>query len=76
MGIARLATHIKPYASRYEPEAPDSTRKAVIDGPALAYHAYELTARAISETDQVSYNAVNITAINFLRELADRNIQM
>jgi hypothetical protein len=76
MGIARLATYIKPYATPYAPEGTDSTRKAVIDGPALAYHAYEVTARGIAEKDEVSYEAVNSTAVDFLRGLAEHNIQM
>lgn len=67
MGIAGLATNLEPYAVRCTSEELRGYL-AVIDGPALAYHAHKLAAEA-DQSRLPSYADINTTAIRWLKSL-------
>ncbi|KAF2263748.1 hypothetical protein CC78DRAFT_266266 [Lojkania enalia] len=74
MGVAGLATNLEPYAVRCASEDLDGYL-AVVDGPALAYHAHRLAAEA-DQSCLPSYANINATAIRWLKSLGDINIKV
>ncbi|KAF2687263.1 hypothetical protein K458DRAFT_295682 [Lentithecium fluviatile CBS 122367] len=76
MGIAGLARRLDPYASRYTPEELGGCH-AIVDGPSLAYHAYELAHAVSSNQSRLpSYADINAQAIRWLKALEDVDIKV
>lgn len=74
MGIPRLTSILRPYASVSQLQGP-----VVIDGPALAYHILHI-ARLEAETktalDEPSYAVLGSTATRWLDTLESCGIQV
>jgi len=76
MGIQGLARRLEPYATRLSSEQLDGY-SAVIDGPALAYHAHKLAlASAASATRIPSYADIVAEARRWLYSLEKSNIKV
>ncbi|KAI4644674.1 uncharacterized protein J4E78_009493 [Alternaria triticimaculans] len=76
MGIQGLARRLEPYATRLSSEQLDGY-SAVIDGPALAYHAHKLAlASAASATRIPSYADIVAEALRWLTSLENSNIKV
>lgn len=70
MGVPRLRHHLQPYADR----ATLNGGKAVIDGPALAYHIHSL---CITNTVKVpSCEALGQVCLGWLDEVANHGLSM
>ena len=70
MGIARLASTLEPYAKHVVLQ----DEKAVVDGPALAYHLlYKCRA---NDVVQPSYQLLGECVISWLDEMSSHNIDM
>ncbi|KAF2191209.1 hypothetical protein K469DRAFT_696929 [Zopfia rhizophila CBS 207.26] len=74
MGIPRLASSLEPFAVQHTARGLQGNRKAIIDGPALAYHAFNLAAE--SQPGVPSYTDINEAAIDWLRRLEQNNIKV
>lgn len=74
MGIPRLTSMLRPYASETPLQGP-----AVIDGPALAYHVLHI-ARLETGTrtavDEPSYAVLGSTAVRWLDTLQSCGVQV
>ncbi|KAK3987840.1 Deoxyhypusine hydroxylase [Cladorrhinum sp. PSN332] len=75
MGIPRLKRNLEPFADKgiIEP------CKAVVDGPALAYHALNLCSRATlksSPFEQPSYELLGRTAIAWLTKIEEYGLEV
>ena len=76
MGIAGLARRLEPYAVRYTSEELKG-RTAVIDGPALAFHAHRLAVAASASLSRVpTYAECNAEAMGWLRSLESVDIKV
>lgn len=74
MGIPRLTSMLRPYASNAQVQGP-----VVIDGPALAYHILHLArveAGTKTAVDEPSYEALGSMAIKWLNTLLLCGIQV
>lgn len=74
MGIPRLTSTLRPYASRLPIEGP-----VVIDGPALAYHILHVArfeAGTRTAVDEPSYAVLGSTVIRWLDTLQSCGIKM
>lgn len=74
MGIPRLASTLKPCASKSQVQGP-----VVIDGPALAYHILpiaRLEAGTRTAIDEPSYALLGSTAIRWLDTLQSCGIDV
>jgi hypothetical protein len=74
MGIPGLLFHLEPYAVQYT-SADLAGYSAIIDGPALAYHAQRVSAE-IKSSHLPSYEDINAVAIRWLKSLEDNNIKV
>ncbi|KAF2660431.1 hypothetical protein K491DRAFT_711647 [Lophiostoma macrostomum CBS 122681] len=74
MGIPGLLSHLEPYAVQYT-SADLEGYSAIIDGPALAYHAQRVSAE-IKSSHLPSYEDINAVAIRWLKSLEDMNIKV
>ncbi|KAH7401693.1 XPG domain containing-domain-containing protein [Pyrenochaeta sp. MPI-SDFR-AT-0127] len=74
MGIPGLARRLEPYSTLYSAQQLEGY-SAVIDGPALAYHAHKL-ALAASHTRVPSYADIITEAIRWLNGLEDMKIKV
>ncbi|KAF2006827.1 hypothetical protein P154DRAFT_597115 [Amniculicola lignicola CBS 123094] len=74
MGVAGLTRFLEPYAVQCT-SGDLKDYLAIIDGPALAYHAYSLASTA-SGTRTPSYADVNASAIRWLKSLEEMDIKV
>jgi hypothetical protein len=76
MGIPGLARRLEPYATSYSQDQL-SGYVAIIDGPALAYHAHKLALAVSSSTARIpSYVDIVQQAIRWLNSLEELNIKV
>ncbi|KAF5849030.1 hypothetical protein GGP41_010123 [Bipolaris sorokiniana] len=76
MGIQGLARRLEPYATRFSSDQLDGY-SAVIDGPALAYHAHKLALTATASASQMpSYSDIVSQALCWLTALEANNIKV
>lgn len=76
MGIPGLARRLEPYAVRCTRDQLDGY-SAVIDGPALAYHAQKLAAISAASLARLpSYIDIQNEAIRWLMTLEKLNIKV
>lgn len=76
MGIQGLARRLEPYATRFSSDQLDGY-SAVVDGPALAYHAHKLALAATASASRMpSYSDIVSQALCWLTDLEANNIKV
>lgn len=76
MGIQGLARRLEPYATRFSSDQLDGY-SAVVDGPALAYHAHKLAlATSVSASRMPSYSDIVSQALCWLTALEANDIKV